>query len=209
VPAVCIPSPMPTPDAAPPVATSPTPGPSAPAPVPVQDLLLTAADAQETESGDWTRGGVDVKGPLLDPCAGGTAYPRDADIVDSAVTMLETRREAGGTTAVQTLARYSSAEAAADATGGYERAVRGCPGSTEPEAYETYGVATSEARGQTLTVIVRSARGCAVCYAQYFAVQQRGDLVSVLSVAYGEDGDPGVASIEPYLSLVSDKLDRG
>ena len=118
---------------------------------------------------------------------------------------LTTLREAGGTDVRHTVARYTDPAAAADAAAGYERAVRGCPGGGDRPQYE---VVRSNQDGNGRTVVIRLVRGRGI-YASYFAVQQQGDLVSVLSVAYGEDGDPGVQAVEPYLPEVTAALRRG
>ncbi|CAN5177156.1 hypothetical protein BH24ACT10_BH24ACT10_18270 [soil metagenome] len=136
---------------------------------------------------------------------GGHRLPRDADRVSTASTALETLREAGGTSVQQTLARYPSAAVAADAAAGYERAVRGCPGTGDHPNAARYEVLRSDQTGDEPTIVVRLGFGSGL-YAQYFAVQQVGDLVSVLSVSYGEDGDPGVASIETFLPQVTAAL---
>ena len=198
-------SPTPTP------AVSPTGSATPPArsASPVEPVLLDLAAAQRAEPGDWTTT-TPVPPPLLDPCPGGTTYPRDADITDRAGVALQALREAGGTGVAQTVARYVDDAAAADATDGYVRAVRGCPGDLTGSSGARYEVLQdSRSDERVRTVLVRRAAGCEVCYASYVAVQQSRDLVSVLLVEHGEDGDPGVSSIQRYLPAVQARLARG
>lgn len=195
----------PPPSAEPSVSPTPgsdaTPGESGPR-VPVQELLLDAAAADRAEPGAWMPG-EPVKPPLLDPCDGGTDYPRDAERTDTAATSLRTVEEEAGIDVRQTLARYPSEAAAADAAAGYERAVRGCPGAAQdPQSSEPgYQVVFSQQSDGLSTVFIRMSQG--VIYASYVAVQHRGDLVSVLAVGYGGDGDPGAEAIEPFLPEVA------
>ena len=170
---------------------------------PLTGLVLGVPEAQRAEPGSWTADGAADEGPVLDPCAGGTAYPADAQKTDDASTFLVATREAGGTDLVQQVARYRSAGAARGAWDGYRRAVEGCPTKppSGPEGSTTTHevVGTEEAAG-VRTLFVREATTCDACsgaYA-YYAVQQRADVVSVLSVAHGEDGDPGVDVVQPF-----------
>ena len=193
------PSPAPEPSASPSAAT------------PARGLLLGLDAVDRAEPGSWTPSSAPRSLPLIDPCSGGTAYPRDTDRTDTASTTWQTLREGGGTSVDQTVARYRSVEAAADAARGYERAVVGCPsdnGALVPSP-STYSVVRSGTENGAFTVVVRQSQGCDVCYAGYYAVQQQGDLVSVLSVAHGEDGDPGAAVIEPFLPEALRALTRG
>lgn len=198
----------PSPAAGASTATTPSPVPPTAVAVPVRQLLLTTTDAQRAEAGNWSAEKTPNQLPLLNPCQGGTAYPQDANRTDTADAAVSAKREAdGGTTVRQSLARYRDAASAAQATRGYERAVRACPGGNTEQDRRTDSVVSSGTRNGVFTVVVRAAQE--PFYAQYFAVQQRGNLVSVLSVAYGSDGDPGVESIQPYLPVVADKLARG
>ena len=179
---------------------------------PATGLLLTIEDAARAEPGDWRREGQDVEGPLLDPCSGGAAYPRDADVRESAATELLSRREAGGTSVVQTVAKYDTEEAARDAAAGYERAVRACPEREGDPQVEGSGrrheVVSEEDVEGVPTLLVRSestCEGCVFGYA-YFAVQQSGDVVSVLVAEIGEDGDPGVDLVRPFAREAARKL---
>ncbi len=169
-------SPPPASSAAPAAAPStapagpPSASPTRPlAPPPAGDLLLTTRDADRAEPGDWRREGQDVEGALLDPCEGGTAYPRDADVMDSAATVLVAEREAGGTTAVQTVARYTSRAAAQDAAAGYVRAVQGCPEEPRdsPEGGTvSHAVVGRATVGGVATTYVRRASRCPACVRQ-------------------------------------------
>jgi hypothetical protein len=187
---------------------------SAPTSPGVDDLLLSPADADAAEPGSWREADQEGADPrLLDPCTGGTDYPRDADRVDRAATALGSSREAGDTSVVQTVARYASTSAARDAAEGYERAVRGCPseegGEELPGSRRTHQVVEewSDLDG-VRTLYVRTegtCDGCSPAYG-YYAVQQVGDLVSVLSVAVGEDGDPGDGLVRPFAAQVARRL---
>lgn len=179
------------------------------APPDVSTLLLTVADANAAEPGAWTRESQDVEGPLLDPCPGGTAYPRDGDRVDTAVTELVSRREAGGTSVVQTVARYRDEAAAQDAAEGYERAVRACPTKTDEGITATHEVLGTTTIDGVRTTLVRFSTTCpseCVGSYEYYAVQHRADVVSVLVVGYGEDGDPGVDVVRPFAREAAEHL---
>ncbi len=177
-----------------------------PTTAPVADLLLSLDTIQRTEPGNWQSPDTAAALPLLDPCPGGTDYPRDADRVDTATTSYQWSREGGGASVDQTVARYRDEATAADAAAGYERAVTRCPGSLGTGGQRSFAVVSTTDTDGAQTRVIRAASGCDVCYASYYAVQQLGDLVSVLSMAHGEDGDPGIASIEPYLPEVVTSL---
>lgn len=221
VPGSCLASPAPTRDAAPSVAPSPaastaaSPQPSptaAPRTYDVLAVLVTLQDADRAEPGSWADTTTDDDGPLLDPCAGGTDYPRDADRVSRTATTLTAVREAGGTELRQTVARYVSPAAASDAFDGYGRAVRGCPSRpvTEgpPEATLTHELVETSGSGTDRTVLFRRVSSCPECSGgyEYSAVQQLDDAVSVLVVGQGEDGDAGVAIVRPFAAVVAKKL---
>ncbi len=206
----------PSPQGSPTAGPTATPGsPAEPSPTRTQrayevsDLVLTTADADRAEPGDWAPNGNADEGPLLDPCPGGTAYPRDADRTGDASTVLESRREAGGTGLLQQVARYSSEAAAQDAFTGYGRAVRGCPTKTDEGTTARHEVLDESRSGGVRTLLVRFSSTCpeqCVGSYEYYAVQQRGDAVSVLVVGYGEDGDPGVDVLTPFADLEAEKL---
>lgn len=212
------PSPAPSPSA--PVPPGPLPSderpepsatPDAPAAYDLEAALLTLQDAAAVEDGDWSRVGPVEADPLLDPCEGGTAYPRDADRVERASVALQAVREAGGTTLQQRVDRYSSAEAAADAFDGYRRAVEGCPSApldSSPDGTTTHEVIGSDAEQGLRTLRVRQVRSCPQCldaYA-YYAVSQLADAVSVAVVEVGEDGDPVDLVSQPYADAVAERL---
>ncbi len=196
--------------AAPSTPDSPMPSPSARPARSLTKGVLTLQDADAAEPGDWTFSGNADEGPVLDPCPGGTRYPRDADRTADASTILTAKREAGGTQVLQQVARYPSSDVAQDAAAGYVRAVRGCPSTTDEGTTTTYEVVRVTTAGPT-TTYVRQATTTGDGYlgtAQYYAVQQLGDVVSVLVVGHGEDGDPGVRVAEPFAARAAARLER-
>lgn len=221
VPAICLPSPVATPGPVPSVAPSPGPStavapPAAPTAAPraydVLDVVVTLQDADRAEPGDWADTTTDDDGPLLDPCGGGTAYPRDTDRVVRTRIGLTALREAGGTDLRQTVARYSSQEAAGDAFDGYGRAVAGCPSTPVPDGPSgntlTHELLETTGRGAERTAVFRQVSSCPQCSGgyEYYAVQQVDDAVSVLVVGHGEDGDPGIAVLRPFAAIVAERL---
>ena len=145
---------------------------------------------------------------LLDPCEGGTAYPRDADRTDRAAVLLQSEREAGGTGVAQRVARYRTAAAAEDAWSGYRRAVSACTTLVDEGTTTTFEVAGEESGAGVETFYVRRASACPGCAptAAYFALQRYGDVVSVLEVELGEDGDPGIDAMLPFAKAVATRL---
>ncbi|MCW2779202.1 MAG: hypothetical protein JWN17_2927 [Frankiales bacterium] len=172
--------------------------------------VLTVQDAQAAEPGAWTRTGAGDGHPLLDPCPGGTRYPRDTARTATGSIVLQARREAGGTDALQQVARYPSPAVARDAAAGYVRAVRGCPTSTDEGTTVTYAAVGSTTVGGAATTYVRRAVTDAMVpgAVEYYAVQQLGDVVSVVVVGHGEDGDPGREVVEPFARQVARLLQR-
>lgn len=194
------------------------PAPTAPA-YELADAALTPEDLARVEPGRWDYLDVMIDdGLLLDPCPGGTAYPRDVDRVARSSIGLLLLREAGGTDVVQQLARYSSVAAASDAFDGYRRAVEGCPVKPVeglPEQVWRYEVLTSTDEVGVRTVLVQAKTGCEqdcggtgpfyLGFA-YYAVQHRDDAVVLTRVAVGEDGDPGLDYARPFFAAAQDRL---
>ena len=218
---LCVPSPAATPGSAPSSAPSAVPSDAAsprssPTAAPraddVLDALVTLQDADRAEPGDWADTTTDDDGPLLDPCAGGTAYPRDADRVARTGIGLTAVREAGGTDLRQTVARYSSQQAAGDAFDGYGRAVAGCPSTPVAEgpadSTVTHELVEASGAGAKRLALFRRTSSCPQCSGgyEYYAVQQVDDAVSVLVVGHGEDGDPGVAIARPFAAVAAERL---
>ncbi len=191
---------------------APSRSPSA-APRDLTGRVLTVADADRAEPGSWTREGFADEGPVLDPCPGGTRYPRDADRLSDATTLLRSTREAGGTEVAQQVGQYPSEAVARDAAAGYLRAVRGCAERTDDKApggprTTRYEVLRTTTVGGAATSYLKRSVTCDACVGAYtyYAVQQRGDLVSVLLAAHGEDGDPGVDTVEPFAREAAARL---
>lgn len=216
-------SPSPTAPATPAPATSgpgamPEPSGTAPQGQPsgspaAADVLLDVRAAAAAEPGRWSQQGTADAPPLLDPC-GGTTYPRDADRTDLASTALVSVREAGGTSLQQQVSRYSGDAAAAGALAGYRRAVQGCPSRPSsgdlPAGTVTHELASGagETADGVTTLLVRQNTACPECLPSYayYAVQQTADLVSVVVVTIGEDGDPGFDSVRPFADAAAARL---
>ena len=110
------------------------------------------------------------------------------------------------------MARCSSAVSAGDAFDGYGRAVRGCPTRTvvegPTEAAVTHELIGTSGSGTDRTALFLRTSTCqerSPGYG-YYAVQQLDDAVSVLVVGQGEDGDPGVAVVQPFADVVAATL---
>lgn len=180
--------------------------------------LLTAEDAAGVEAGveagTWETVAAPDDGPLLDPCPGGTAYPRDADRVKRASVELSITREVGGTGFVQQLASYRSAATATDAAAGYRRAVEGCPtkssGADLPGGTTRHDVVDTFTTGEVTTVLIRWESSCPDCVGayEYYAVQLIDQVVSVTVVGIGEDGDPGTEFARRYADVTARTLQR-
>ena len=149
---------------------------------------------------------------LLDPCPGGTTYPRDADRTDAASVALVSDEEGAPTSLEQQVARYPSAAIARDAFEGYRRAVAACPTRTTGTVTVRHELVGSGRRGGVETLLVRWSSSdtqpdaAVLCCFQYYAVQRSADAVSVLVAASGGDGDPQVALLEPFAEAAGARL---
>jgi len=138
-------------------------------------------------------------GPLLDPC-GEADFPRAVDVVASDERAIGSQREAGGSSLVQEVFRYSSPQAAADALAGYADAVERCPERQSPQAPEGYTdrysvVEQTDADGVQRLLVRRqpcALQGqCTAHFRTYLVAAQAGDGVTVADYSIGGDGDPG------------------
>ena len=212
-------APAPRPRPTPPTSRTAEPDRPPRPPYELADAALTPEDLAQVEAGAWGPLEPTVDdGLLLDPCPGGTAYPRDVDRVARSSGGLVLLREAGGTDVVQQLARYSSVAAASDAFDGYGRAVEGCPVRPVeglPEQVWRHEVVASTDADGVRTALVQAKTGCeqdcggagpSYLGFAYYAVQQRGDAVVLTRVAVGEDGDPGLDDARPFFAAAEDRL---
>jgi len=179
------------------------------------DALLTTADARAADDrGATWRVDTITEPVLLDPCPGGTAYPRDVDRTDRASAALVSDEEGGATALQQQVARYRSEATARDAFEGYSRAVAACPTRTDGTMTVRHELVGRERRGGVDTLLVRWSSSddqpdaAVLCCFEYYAVQLMADAVSVLVAGSGGDGDPQVDLLEPFAEAAGIRLAR-
>jgi hypothetical protein len=174
-------------------------------------LLLTPREADEAESGYWQRIGEGDGGTLLDPCNGGTPYPRDRERREQAGVELTAEREVGATELVQQAALYRSSASAAAAFDDLAAAVARCPERADAPTgggVTRHEIAAEEVRDGVRSLLVRQDGRCPGCSptSTYYVVQQVEDAVAVLRVTGGRTGSDGLSQARAFADVLAQRL---
>jgi hypothetical protein len=176
----------------------------------LQAAALTPADLPEPDAGfEWAVGRDAVAGrgssQLFDPCQP-TDYPTDSQRTEVRVVDLRVQEPDGAAPETarvrQNLARYASADVAGEALAGFRRVATECATSTGQDGTQLTTEILDDADGRLLLQTTPQI-GLATSYT---IVEQRGDVVTLVSYSPGEvrDNDAGARAVADAVSTVLD-----
>ena len=184
---------------------APDPGePEQPAPPGADAALLDPDAASRVEPGTWTTSQPDPT-RFFDPCAGEPALTAPPETASRTLVL---PRKGGGSTVSHQVLLYATADDAAGALQELRSAVGTCaPAPTAGgDGTTAYEVLDERRFGDLVVRVVEQCRACPDS-PSVVVVEQSGRGLSVLQVAVGEQGGPGVGLVGGYSELARERLE--